>query len=528
MSSLRIGQKTNQGMLPQSPALESTSKDKPGVGTKRDVETVALSAVAGMQHGRGETGNGITCLSKRHSFSWENEDRSLLAPHITASRVFVLDRHGDPLIPYSPARARKLLEAKRARVHYIAPFVIRLIDTEAADSAICGVEIGIDSGSKTTGISVFRSSPDGRVGLVSIELQHQGQHIHKKLQQRSGYRRDRRTCNLRYCEPRFNNRTRSKGWLAPSLRHRVDSTMSILNKLRKWTPVIGIHQELVRFDTQKLINSDISKVEYQQGELAGYEVCEYLLAKFDRICAYCGAKDMPLNIDHIQARSHGGSYRVSNLVLACVPCNQSKGNLDLCVWLGSRLSFKKATEQTEKILARAGSPLKDAAAVNSTRWALYHALQVTELPVSVGTGGRMKWNRHRFHVVKSHSLDAICVGQVDGVVSYPSSVTVAKCSGQRTYARTISDKAGFPRITRPRIKCVLGFQTGDLVRAVVPSGKKVGTYIDRVAIRTQGHFNINTIQGTVQGIGAKYCTLSQRADGFNWLSKMEEGAHATK
>ena len=172
-------------------------------------------------------------------------------------------------------------------------------------------------------------------------------------------------------------------------------------------------------------------------------------------------------------------------------------------------------------MARAKSPLRDAAAVNSTRWALYRALQATKLHVSVGTGRRTKWNRHRFHVAKSHSLDALCVGQVNGVAAYPSSVIVAKCSGRGTYSRTSSDKFGFPRIARPPIKRVRGFQTGDLVRAVVPSGKKAGTHVGRVAIRTQGNFNIHTIHGTVQGIGAKYCTLSQRADGFNWLSKEE-------
>jgi len=218
MSTLYKIEKTNQGMLPQSPALESASADKPGVGTKRGAETAGNTTVAGIQQGRGETGNGRTCPSQRHSDSPEqsggDEDRNRKKPpNISASRVFVLDKHGHPLMPCHPARARKLLSSGRARVHHLAPFVIRLVDREVKDSQLSGVEVGIDPGSKATGISVFRSSEDGRVGLVSIELEHRGQRIHKKLQQRANYRRARRSRNLRYRAPRFNNRTKPKGWL---------------------------------------------------------------------------------------------------------------------------------------------------------------------------------------------------------------------------------------------------------------------------------------------------------------------------
>lgn len=65
-------------------------------------------------------------------------------------------------------------------------------------------------------------------------------------------------------------------------------------------------------------NSEISGVGYQQGTLAGYEVREFLLEKWKRTCAYCGAKDTKLEIEHIQPRSKGGSNRVSNLCLACL------------------------------------------------------------------------------------------------------------------------------------------------------------------------------------------------------------------
>ncbi|MHB1919686.1 MAG: RRXRR domain-containing protein, partial [Acidimicrobiales bacterium] len=215
-----------------------------------------------------------------------------------------------PLMPCHPARARKLLRSGRARTCHRAPFVIRLVDREAKESEVPGVELGLDPGSKKTGVSVFQSTPAGRVGLCSFELEHRGQHIRKKMGQRAGYRRRRRTVNLRYRKPRWANRHpeacascgrnarhgsrycrpcggardfadngQRRTRLAPSLRHRVDNTMSMLTRLSRWAPVVGVHLELVRFDTQQMENPEVSGVEYQQGTLAGFEVREYLLAK---------------------------------------------------------------------------------------------------------------------------------------------------------------------------------------------------------------------------------------------------------
>ncbi len=531
MSTLHISEKTNPGMLPQSQALESTSADNLRVRTKRGVEDSRVTgSTTDMQHGRGEIPGGLTNLQERNTLSPEQsggeDDRGCKAPpSITAERVFVLDRHGKPLMPCHPARARKLLKSGRARVHRLAPFVIRLVDRDIADSVVAGVEVGIDPGSKATGIFVFRPTPAGREGLISVEVRHRGHSIHKKLEQRSNYRRGRRTRNLRYRAPRFNNRARPKGWLAPSLQHRVDSTMLVVSRLRRWAPVVAIHQELVRFDMQKIENPEIAGIEYQQGTLAGYEVREYLLEKFGRTCAYCGAADVPLNIDHIYPRAKGGTDRVSNLTLACITCNQAKGSLPLETWLESKFGPTKAVIIAKRVLARAKAPLKDAAAVNATRWALYRALRETGIPVFTGSGGRTKWNRSRFSVPKTHTLDALCVGAVSGIASWPSKVIVAKSSGRGQYARTIPDKFGFPRLTLPRTKQVHGFQTGDRVMAVIPSGKKSGTYVGRAAVRARGTFVIDTRYGKID-TSYKNCRLLQRGDGWSWSAQPEGAIHA--
>jgi len=273
--------------------------------------------------------------------------------------------------------------------------------------------------------------------------------------------------------------------------------------------------ELVRFDLQQQENPEITGVQYQQGTLAGFEVREYLLAKWGRMCAYCDATGVPLNIDHIQPRARGGSNRVSNLTLACIPCNQAKDSMPI-------EEFVANPARRQRITAQAKAPLRDAAVVNSTRWALYRALTATGLTVNTGSGGRTKFNRTRNGLPKSHALDALCAGKTGTVGSYAARVLVAESAGRGSYARTRSDRYGFPRLHLTRNKRHFGFQTGDHVRAVVRSGQKAGVYTGRVAVRASGSFNITTSAGIVQGIRHRHCTLLSRADGWAYTHREEE------
>ncbi|AEK58646.1 HNH endonuclease domain protein [Acidithiobacillus caldus SM-1] len=346
--------------------------------------------------------------------------------------------------------------------------------------------------------------------LLLLELQHRGHAIRDALTQRRAFRRRRRG-NLRYRPARFDNRTRPTGWLAPSLQHRVDTAMAWVHRLRRWTPVTGLSTMIHRFDTQRLQNPEISGMEYQQGELQGYEVREYLLEKWGRKCAYCGAEHAPLTIDHIHPKSRGGSDRVSNLTLACFPCNQRKGNRDVAEFLAHD------PKRLARIEAQRKAPLRDAAAINSTRWVLWRDLASTGLDVEVGTSGRTRWNRSRLQIPKAHCLDAACIGHVDAAHGWKQPVLAVKTTGRGSYQRTRLTKYGFPRGYLTRSKSAFGFQTGDLVKAIVTKGKKVGTYLGRVAIRASGSFNIQTASGLVQGVHHRFCTLLQRADGYGYF-----------
>ena len=230
--------------------------------------------------------------------------------------VFVLDRKGKPLMPCSEKRAKLLLARGRARVHRLLPFVIRLVDVRVQDCALQALRIKLDPGSRVTGMAVVRDAQHvhsdtgelafGAVVLSLMEIIHRGRQISEALTARRQMRRRRRG-HLRYRAPRFLNRgNKEQGWIAPSLQHRVDTTVAWVQRIRRWAPVTGVSQELVRFDMQAMQTPGIEGLQYQQGTLAGYELREYLLEKWDRQCVYCDATGVPLQVEHIHPKARGG------------------------------------------------------------------------------------------------------------------------------------------------------------------------------------------------------------------------------
>lgn len=390
-----------------------------------------------------------------------------------------------------------------------------LHDREVENSTVTECRLKLDPGAKTTGLAIVQ----GNVVIWAAELTHRGFAIRDALTTRRQIRRSRRNRKTRYRAAQFNNRRRPKGWLPPSLMSRVHNILTWVKRLCKLCPINAISQELVRFDTQKMQNAEISGVEYQQGELAGYEVREYLLEKFNRQCPYCGATDTRLEIDHVHPRSRGGSNRVSNLALACHACNQAKGNQDIKEFLSGKPDLLK------RVLAKIKKPLADAAVVNATRWKLFEQLKTTGLPVETGTGGQTKFNRTRLGLSKQHWTDAVAAGDStpEQVVVKVAKPLLIKATGYGHRRMSNINKFGFPQVNkkgelsvRSRVKVVRGFQTGDMVRAVVPSGKNAGTHVGRVTVRATGQFDISTPIRKLQIINWKYCKPIHQQDGYSY------------
>lgn len=423
------------------------------------------------------------------------------------SKVFVLDTNLRQLNPVHPGEARRLLSNCKAAVYRYYPFTIVL--KTAVSVPIEPLRIKLDPGSKTTGIALV-DDKSGEV-VCAAELFHRGHKIKESLDSRRTIRQSRRHRKTRYRKPRWKNRRNKKaGWLAPSLQSRIANILTWVIRLRKVCNITAISMERVKFDMQLLENPEISGIEYQQGTLAGYEVREYLLEKWERKCVYCGKQDVPLQIEHIDPRANGGSNRISNLCLACGPCNIAKGTKDI------RDFLKKKPEVLKKILAQAKAPLKDASAVNTTRWALLERLVTLRLPIECGSGGLTKFNRVTRELPKTHWIDAACVGestpeQIKITSTQPLLIT-ANGHGCRQMCNV--DAFGFPHSKPKHSGRIHGFKTGDIVRAVVTKGKKIGTYTGRVLVRATGSFDITTRSGRVQGIGSRYCTTLQKAEGY--------------
>ncbi len=424
-------------------------------------------------------------------------------------RVFVTDTKNRTLTPCRPKRARELLKQGKAAVFRRFPFTI-ILKHEVPDASPMPLRVKIDPGSKKTGLAIVNDI-SGEV-VFAAEIEHRGQRVRDSLESRRAIRRSRRNRNTRYRKPRFMNRTRKKGWLPPSLESRIANVETWIRRLIKISPIQAISQELVRFDTQKMENPEISGVEYQQGTLAGYECREYLLEKWRRTCAYCGKKDVPLEIEHINPRSSGGSDRISNLTLSCRSCNEKKGNKPVEDFL------KKKPEVLKKIKAQAKAPLKDAAAVNATRWALFGRLKSFGCPVEAGSGGLTKFNRIQRSLSKTHWADAACVGlstpetlKTDGIGSLQIR---AMGFGTRQICQT--DKYGFPIRHRTGQKSFFGFQTGDMVKAFITKGKNAGIYSGRITVRASGIFHMPVEGRTRLELSHKYCKVIQKADGYRY------------
>ncbi len=406
-------------------------------------------------------------------------------------KVFVLSKEGKPLMPTTPRRARVWLKAKRARVMRRDPFTIRLrFDTQ---EHVQPAKVGVDTGSKDVGIAAIAN------GEVVFQAEvHLRDDITEKMTQRRRYRRNRRARKTRYREVRYDNRRRPGGWLPPSLHSKSEATVKAVRFIASFLPVGRITVEVGSFDTQKMQNPDITHLEYQQGELQGYFLREYVLEKWQRKCAYCDAREVSLEIEHIVPRSRGGSNRASNLTLACHACNQRKGKQT-----AAEFGFPD-------VQAKAGVPLKDAAHVSSLKSRVVQDLQAVfgESQVSIRYGYETRYKRiQELNLPKFHTNDAVAIAcEISEVVKPLEIVHQIRCLARGHYQRFnglhSEHKCWAPRKVRGfklyelvKAKGGVGYiagrrEKGAFVIKDVPNGKKLLEVTPRKLVRvarpTQG------------------------------------------
>ena len=304
--------------------------------------------------------------------------------------VYVQDIDGKPLMPTTRhGKVRRLLKSNKAVVVNLCPFTIRL--TYISDSYKQEIVLGVDAGTKHVGLSATTKSKE----LYSSEVILRND-IVDLLSTRRELRRTRRN-RLRYRKPRFNNRVKNKrpGWIAPSVRYKVDAHIRVVENVCSILPISRIVIEVAQFDTQKIKNPDISSKEYQEGDQLGFwNVREYVLARDGHKCQYCKgkSKDSILNVHHIESRKTGGNLP-SNLITLCETCHKEyhKGNI--------------------KLKVKRGTSFRDAAAMGIMKWKLLDKLKSLYPNVSMTFGYITKHNRIKHEIKKSHISDAFVISK---------------------------------------------------------------------------------------------------------------------
>ena len=421
--------------------------------------------------------------------------------------VLVVDKRKRPCNTISNAYARRLLFKKQAVIHKRFPFTIRLKN----DSAVLkdrSYTVKLDPGSRHTGIAIV----DNKDSVVMLsEIEHRGHLIKKDLDSRRNVRKSRRQRKTRYRESKFLNRTRPKGWIVPSIKSRADNIINFIKKYKKLLNINKVMIESVSFDVAQMSsNTKLWGNAYQQGPLYQQKLKSFIFSRSNNQCVYCGAK--ATEIDHIIARANGGTDSSYNLTPACRSCNQMKSNKTL------REFGKLVGKDFSKLIPK--KMPKDAAIVQSAR--NYMVKEISKLIADTKSydAWLTKYNRDELGLPKEHYYDALSVGEVPNKFNFLTDKILlisAKGRGSRQMCRV--DRYGFPRTSAKALKSVYGFQTGDMVKAIVPTGLKQGEYLGRVAVRSRGSFDIRTKSGLTKDIGYKYCHLIQRSDGYLYSYK---------
>lgn len=391
--------------------------------------------------------------------------------------VYVINKQGQALMPTERfGKVRRLLKNSLAHVVCRIPFTIQL-DYDTTDYTQ-PISLGVDAGSKHIGISATTSEKE--LYAADVELRND---IVDKLSTRRELRRTRRS-RLRYRKARFNNRVSSKrkGWLASSVENKIQTHLTVVEKIHKFLPITNIVVETASFDIQKINNPIISGSEYQQGEqLDFFNVREYILFRDGHTCQHCKgkSKDKVLNVHHIESRKTGGDSP-NNLITLCETCH-------------------KAYHRGEfKLNIKRGKSFRDSAFMGIMRWSFYDRLKNIYPNVSMTFGYITKNTRITNNLPKEHYVDARCI----------SGNPVAKPLGYYFYQKKVRcqnrqiHKSNFLKGGRKKLNqapfLVKGFRLFDLVEY-----QKDLYYI--FGRRDSGYFDIRKLNGTKVNKGSINC-----------------------
>ena len=398
--------------------------------------------------------------------------------------VYVLNKHGKPLMPCKPRKARILLKEKKAKVVNRTPFTIQLLYGSSGYRQL--INFGVDAGSKYIGLSA--TTMDKELFKATVELR---QDISKLLESRRSQRRNRRS-KLWYRKPRFLNRRNRKGKVAPSVQNKIDCHLTIIRKVCSMLPVVNIIVETAEFDPHKLKNPNVSGKGYQDGgQKDFYNVKSAVLNRDNYTCQICGEKDTRLEVHHIQFRSKGGSNRMDNLVTLCRDCHKQ-------IHSGGLVFDKKIKS------------FKHASHMNIMRSRLVEELRLEFGNVFETFGYLTKYNREKLNISKSHSSDAFVISHNFNAERIDVEYQYKKVRRHNRQLYKSKPSKGGKRRRNQSNYIVNGFRRFD---KVMYNG--IECFI--TGKRTSGYFQLKTFDGTVvsQSVSSKKLKLLEPIKG--WL-----------
>ena len=425
-------------------------------------------------------------------------------------KVYVLNRHGRPLMPCTPAKARHLLDAGKAKVRHRTPFTIQLVYGSSGYTQ--EVILGVDAGSKTIGVSastkkeeLFAANVIPRNDVVDL------------LSTRREFRRARRNRKTRYRKPRFDNRVRSKhkGWLAPSVEVKIQEHITAIKTVCRILPVSKVVVETAEFDLQLLKAIANGKPvpqgeDYQHGEMYGhYNVRQYVLWRDGYTCQYCGAhstkkKEIRLHVHHLESRKTGGDAP-GNQINLCESCHKK---------------FHKGLILDGTLKKRKRKPNRDAAFMGIMRKTLIVRLRV-ELPIPIieTRGYITKATREKLLVLpKSQTNDALAiaqgkhgfnVGYLPGIVQTDRIYTIRPVRHHNRQLHKATILKGGVRKANQAEKYICGFRLYD---KVLYNGIECFVW----GRRTSGSFLLRQLNGekVKDGVSYKHLKLLERSQSY--------------
>ena len=408
--------------------------------------------------------------------------------------VYVLNRNKKPLMPCKPAKARKLLKNKKAKVVNREPFTIQLLYGSSGYKQ--DISLGVDAGSKFIGLSATTDKKELYASTVEIRND-----VSEKISTKREHRRSRRSRKTRHRKPRFNNRKRPEGWVAPSIRHKIDTHHQVIENVYKILPITRLVVEVASFDIQKIKNPDIEGKEYQQGEQLGFwNIREFVLHRDNHTCQHCKgkSKDPVLNVHHIESRKTGGNSP-GNLITLCKTCHEKlhKGEI--------KLNLKRTPS------------FRDAAFMGIMRWKLYDELKERYENVSLTFGYITKRTRIEHGFPKEHYVDARCISgnstaEPLGHYYYQKKV---RCHNRQIHKA--KPKKGKRKLNQAPYK-VKGYRLYDKVE-----------YEGQICFiwgrRTSGYFLLKTLDGTTIHSSASYRKLKLIEPRKGYLTERRKAIH---